>query len=223
MAQENHQSPITPPMPPTPPEVPSTPKSVNIDPADKQSLLPQRTMMLIGILAFVTVTLILVAVKLQHSHSMILLPTPTPKISMAHTTLTLMQETATPSSIDVIINTTSNKASAVQIELAYDPMVITNVSVKQGVFFPQATPLLNIVDTKNGRVSYAVAIPINGDGIGGTGTVATINYQKISGVTKDIIFTFLPKTKVTQLGILDSILEKTTNLTIPVKTKISPL
>lgn len=204
-------------LPPTPPEVPPTPQPVQPDHTTQQ-MLPQRTIMLIGILALVVVTLVLVALRIQQHTAKPVVPTPTPKISMAHTLLGLSQETATPSSVDITINTTSNKASAVQVEIAYDTTAITNVKVTQGTFFPQAAPLLNLVDTKNGRISYALAIPTNTDGVAGTGVVATISYQKIPGVTKDIVFTFLPKTKVTQLGILDSVLDKTTNVTIPAAT-----
>lgn len=211
--QQPPQQPIAP--PPTPPEVPPTPQPMQEPPAMQQSLLPKRTLILIGALAVLVVTLILIALKTQQRPQTVQAPTPTPKISMAHTILSLVAETATPSSEDITIDTTTNTVSAVQVEIAYDPTVIRNVKVTQGTFFPQATPLINLIDTKNGRISYALAIPATTEGIQGKGVVATISYQKIPGVTKDITLTFLPKTKVTQIGILDSVLEKANDGTIP--------
>ncbi len=178
------------------------------------SFVPTRTIYLIVVLVIITTGLIIFALRLHTSSVAPVAPTPTPKFLMAHTQLSLSPDTATPSSVDVKINTTSNTVSGVQIELAYDPTVIQNVQVKQGTFFPQAMPLINNIDKTNGRISYALVIPINTNGVKGTGTVAIITYTKVLGVNKNIVLTFLPKTKVTQLGILDSVLDTTTNLTI---------
>lgn len=117
-------------------------------------------------------------------------------------------------SFDVIVNTGSNKITAVQLEVGFDPEKITNVSLVPDVFFEQPVVLINDTDNKNGKISYALAIPPTGRAKSGIGVVAKINFlTKLSKGTKTD-FVLLPKTLVTAEGQEASVLKKAFGATV---------
>jgi len=183
-----------------------------------------RTIILIVALAILTAVLLFVALKpLQKPASKTsLAPTPTP--SQAHSVLSMqLDSTANASqaalptkSVDVQIDTSANKVEGVQFDISYDPTVLTNVTVTPGTFFPKALVLLNQVDSKNGKIHYALGIQPTDKPQTGVGTVAVISFVMVptqTGVTTKL--SFLPKTQVVQQGTLGSVLEKSTDITIP--------
>lgn len=117
--------------------------------------------------------------------------------------------------VNVNITTGSNEVSAVQLEVKYDPKVLTNVSIVPGTFFdtPQVLPL-GVVDAKNGRVSTAI-VPASAQGTKvGSGTVAVIKYSVLPGATGTTLLEFMPKTLVTAKGVEPSVLKAKTGTTI---------
>lgn len=112
-----------------------------------------------------------------------------------------------PGSLDVVIDTGSKKATAVQLELSYDPKVLTNIELSPGTFFDNPIELIKTIDADNGRISYAVAISPNGTEKQGKGTVATIKFVANTQVAKATQISFLPKTLVTAQGVSTSILK----------------
>lgn len=155
-------------------------------------------------------------------------PTPTPVSVNAHTTLTITPSNASSSSqlaqqtLAVHIDTGDNVVNSVQLELAYDPQALANVSITPGDFFQQPSPLINTIDTVGGRISYALTEQIDLPGKKGTGTVALLSYTVSPTFSGTTTISFLPKTAVTADRILESVLKKTTDYTITITPSTTP-
>lgn len=128
--------------------------------------------------------------------------------------------------VEVIVDSSFNNLTAVQLEMSYDPEIITNVQVQPGPFFPKPLTLLNSVDTVNGRITYALGItpaqtPVQGDGV-----VAEITFNIIPGnANKETTIELLPKSLVTQQGAGQSVLMSMDGATIiipPAQTNTVP-
>lgn len=206
----------TPPPPPAP--TPPTPPSL-----PDEHTVSLRTTLLIVFLAILAAVLLFVALK--PAKKVVTNQTgPTPTVSPAHSTLSLSLATpsasagANATAANVNIDTQSNEVSSVQFEISYDPTVLTNVKVTPGDFFTNPLTLLNQVDTKNGKINFAVGIQPTAKGIKGNGTVAVISYTilptQTSSTTK---LAFLPKTQVIQQGVLGSVLQNSSDLSIPIQ------
>lgn len=207
----------------TTPPAPTPPQAAE----KEEKRVSLKTVLLIVVLAILAAVLLFVALKpAKKATTQNATPTPTTKPSQAHSTLTLVMAdtTATPSgtgvvtkTVNVVLTTQSNKVEGVQFEIAYDPTVLTNVTVKAGDFFANPLVLLNQVDTKNGKINYALGIKPTANPITGSGTVATISYTLLpTGSASQTTLKFLPKTQVVQQGTLGSVLEKSFDLNIPV-------
>lgn len=169
----------------------------------------KRTLILILVLIIAVVGLLALSLNTKTTTS------PTIPISMAHSTLLVTQPVASTSgtlSSAILIRTNTNTASAVQIELAYDPQSISIVDIKPGTFFKNPVELLKKIDSDNGRISYALGAPLGDKGVDGSGVVATLTFTKIktSGI---ISINFLPKTEVAEVGVSSSVLSKATGVT----------
>ena len=142
-------------------------------------------------------------------------PAPTP---VAQTTLQLSPNPlviASPSaSLILAIDTGENSATAVQVELSYNPEQITAIDIIPGTFFDNPITLLKNIDSKNGKLSYAIVISPSAKAKKGTGTVATINVMTniASGAKTNI--TFSPKSLVTAEHVPTSVLKSATGSTI---------
>ncbi len=148
-----------------------------------------------------------------------------PKEAIEQTVLSFGEPVASSSSstnvsysIPVNITTGKNKITAVQLELQFDPKVLTNVVVTPGVFFKTPEILLNQIDAKTGRITYAFGIGLTGQGVVGQGSVATLNFS-IKVTEKQTAILFLPKTLVTAEGVSQSVLKQTNNIQIIVGEK----
>ncbi len=113
----------------------------------------------------------------------------------------------------IYMDTKENKVSAVQLELAYDPKVLSFVSIEPEDFFANRQEIIKRIDAQRGRITYAVGItpqqrstPIQGED-----TIVEIVFTPVSSTVKETNITFLPHTMVTALGIQNSVLRKTTN------------
>ncbi len=206
---------------------PPTDNKPSDDSATVEHRVPLRTVLLILVLAILAAVLIFVALNPVKKTVTKLAPTPTTKPSIAHTILAMTMDTDASSSsttnslsksVSVTVTTGTNKIEGVQFEISYDPTILTNVTVTPGTFFTNPIILLNSVDTKNGKINYALGIqPTATDALSGGGTVAKISYTMLPTSTASLThLTFLPKTQAIQKGTLGSVLEKAIDLTIPV-------
>lgn len=178
--------------------------------------MSKRTLALIIGLALITGVLLVAALSPQQQKPTKVASGPTPTVNPAHTKLSISVASAGAllknPPLDVLIDSNGDNSTGVQLELAFDPTVMTNVRLTPGTFYTDPFALINNIDQKNGRVSYAVAIKPNGNPVNGRGIVATIYYDLKPGATKDqVAITFLPKSKATAEGVAPSVLLQTTD------------
>lgn len=111
---------------------------------------------------------------------------------------------------DVVINTNGNLVTSVQLELSYNPEILTEVSIEAGDFFDSPTEFIKKIVQGEGRITYVLGLQQGSSGITGKKTVATIYYSpvdpKIESVTA---ITFLPKTQVNASNFAGSALSGT--------------
>lgn len=186
--------------------------------------MSRKTLALLVSLLVVTVVLLGLALSSGKKTAPVTPPTDTTTgpqpTDAAQTTLTMTPATVTvgpngTGTIDVTIATEVNDVSAVQLELEYEPTVITNVVVKPGTFFDNPLNLLNTNDQKTGRISYALGVTDKQAAHKGTGTVATITFRKVPTTTAQTTeLKFLPKTIVTAISVSPSVLKTMTGATI---------
>lgn len=148
-------------------------------------------------------------------------PTPTPfaqtVIKLTPNPVTLQGTTA--GSVEAHMETAGNEVIAVQLEIQYDPSILENVSIQPGSFFSSPVPLLNTIDKKDGRISYAVSIPPSQAPIRGTGTIATISFTKNPTATEaQTELKLLPRTIVVAKGIGPSVLSQALGTTVTLST-----
>ncbi len=145
----------------------------------------------------------------------------TPALNVSFTTLSLLPNPLTISSssasVDVSIDTKTNKVTAVQLEISYDPKQLTNVNIaapKSGGFFDNPIVLLKKIDEKKGLISFALAISPSQAAKQGTGNVATITFTSLITPVGQTEIKVLPETLVTAEGVSSSVLKSSTGTTI---------
>lgn len=197
--------------------------------------MSKRTLFLIFALFIITSVLLVINLynpSLLNTKAPI--PTPIPTKEPVEQTALLLGEPnliTTPSSISglkyslpISISTGKNQATAVQLELQYDPQILTSVTVLPGPFFKDPNVLLNQIDTKTGRISYAFGIGLMEKGVMGTGIVATLTFEAKLGIAQQTAILFLPKTLVTADEITQSVLKTTKNalFTVGIVPSVTP-
>lgn len=191
--------------------------------------MPKKTTILIIILAVITGILIFLALRNDKTQEIVVKPnlptvkpttTPAPYATLSFSVANLDLSTVAINSqtVDILIDTNNRPVSGVQVELSYNPKVISNVTI-----IPATPPFfgldqfvaINSVDATQGRVSYAVGIPLQGTEKIGKGVIATLSFSvnKFAGVSNASV-TFLPKSTVTSLQTSGSILSQTTPLSV---------
>ena len=99
--------------------------------------------------------------------------------------------------VDIKIDTQDKYPSLVQLELAYDPTIITGVALTPGTLFQNPVVLLNNNDKKTGRISYAIGLPENQNPQLLSGTVAKLSFTLTGSPTlSQTSIYFLPKTSI---------------------------
>lgn len=189
--------------------------------------MPRKTLALISGLVLVTVVLFVIALKTNTQSMQKQQPAPAPAgqqpTSVAHSVLSLSPNPITVApgqqgSVDVTINTSDNAVTAVQLELAYDPNIISNVKVTTGPLFPDAQVLINKNDTNAGRLTYAYGITPRSQTVKGTGVVAKITFTAKNVAGKQSQLALLPSTLVTARGVASSVLKEATGTMVTVGT-----
>lgn len=179
--------------------------------------MSKRTLFLIFALFIITSVLLIITLYNPSSSPKPTAPTiMAPKEAIEQTVLSFGLPVATSSStqtlnysVPINITTGSNKVTAVQLEMQYDPQVLTNVSITPGAFFKNQEILLNQTDAKTGRITYAFGVGLQDEGIMGQGVVAILTFNAKADVEEETAILFLPKTSVTAEGITESVLKET--------------
>jgi len=188
--------------------------------------MPKKTLALISGLVVVTIVLFIIALRAGQQSSAPSVP-PTQKMQPtamvpAHTVLQLSPNplTVAPGQlghVDITMDTSDNNVTAVQLELGYDPHVITNVKVTPGALFANPVVLIDKNNPTTGRYTYAFGITPNSQAVKGTGVVATVTFTPLAGaVGKDMQLGLLPSSLVTARGVAESVLKSATGTVITV-------
>ncbi|MDO8728936.1 MAG: cohesin domain-containing protein, partial [bacterium] len=114
-------------------------------------------------------------------------------------------------SLPIKISTVNNKVTVVQLELSYDPKILTDVKVNTGTFFANPFIPINQVNEKDGRISYAISINPQDTGRQGNGLLATLTFQTQTSASQSTRIVLLPKSLVVAEGTDRSVLKATTS------------
>lgn len=182
---------------------------------------------------FVTASLILVLIlaiiiainilKLDTNRTVPPAITPTPVHSIANQAKSVLSLLPNPISLDqsgigtinAVLETNSNKDTAIQLELKYDPNAITEIAITPGDLFNNPVELIKNIDSKNGRITYALGISPTQLPVEGKGTAAIITFRKKPGtILASTKFIILPESLVTATGIEKSVLKESINTKI---------
>ena len=169
-----------------------------------------KTPLLIALLAILTVFLVLIAIAPKKVN--VTPPPATEEEAIVPAETILSMESASSSgsaqSVNVMVDSGANTVTGVQLELSFDPKLITNVTLTPGEFITNPVELLKNIDYANGRVSYVLGIPIGSEGVQGTGTVAKLSYREVGAQGETVSIKFLPKTLVASEGFSASALKE---------------
>lgn len=193
---------------PTP--TPSTAPAALTQPSSSRKKPINKTLVLVIGLIILTVILLVISLTIKRSSL--------PSFSndeaknmqdIAHTTVTISEDVEVASAAgtyqtNINIEPNGNKVTGIQLDLSYDPKVITVTDIKPGPFFPNPTVLDKIIDTATGKVTLTVGTSFGTDAITTNGSVAILTFKKIGegNVTVDV----LPSTLVTDSRYSQSVL-----------------
>lgn len=176
-----------------------------------------KTWLLVAGLVILTVVLLVVSLTSKNFSPLRSTPKEV-KVDFAHTSLAVSEDVRqSPDGgyeTDVTINTYEDEISGAQIELSFDPKVLTNVDIEQGTFINSPAVLIKTVDTKTGVIRYAIAIKPGDKMVKGEGVIATISFNK-TGTTPTNL-NFLPQSQVSTTAHSQSLLRETTSAVISV-------
>jgi len=150
--------------------------------------------------------------------------TPTPAIK-AETRLFMTPDrvnlVGNRASVTINMNSQENEVTGVQMEISYDPKVLSFVSITPVSEFAGWIPIIdsrNIVDRKNGRISYSLGKPPRQPitGFSGESEVVTLVFTKVGSATASASteIEFLPKSQVLEIGNSQSVLKEAVGTTV---------
>lgn len=141
-------------------------------------------------------------------------------VPSGHTTLSLspavISDTQSPATVDVLIDSKGDLITAVQLDIAYDPAVITDLSIQSGDFFEESQILPLSPQKENSGKATFIITPANIQEIkSGKGTLAKlVFYPKKTGDKHSTTISILETSLVTARGISASVLRKVGSATI---------
>lgn len=96
----------------------------------------------------------------------------------------------------VLIEAQGDRTKTVQLEMAFDPSMITNLTLEPGPFFSDPKILLNNIDYNTGRISYALEANSPQKKFEKKAPVVKITFTAIPSAQNGSALYFLPKTTV---------------------------
>lgn len=189
--------------------------------------MSKRTLFLIFSLFIITSVLLIMMLYKPNTEPPPVQIIPAPKEETAQTILSFGEPIIAVSSppanlnysVPVNIATGKNKVTAVQLELQFDPKVLTNAAVSPGSFFKNQIELLNQIDAETGRISYAFGIGLSDQAVMGNGVAAVLTFQTKAAPAEQTAILFLPKTLVTAENETESVLKQSNNIQLTVGKK----
>ncbi len=114
--------------------------------------------------------------------------------------------------MDIIIDSGDNKITGVQIELDFDPEILTEFDLTAGDFLSEPQLILKEIDNENGRASFVLGIKPEQKSVSGKGIIATVSFSKNGN--DPAFINFLPQTLVSAQGFDQSVLKETISAVI---------
>lgn len=152
---------------------------------------------------------------------------PSPSSPSADTTLSfspnsLFLTQGTTGSLDILIDTGNNKVTNVQLEIGYDPLLLSIISIQPGDFFPSPNVLFENNIIRTGRLSYALGVATDEEAVMGKGKVATLTFQKNPNAfaQSQTTIAFFPKTLISAVDIQGTVLKAAENAIIVIPASI---
>lgn len=140
-------------------------------------------------------------------------PTSNPSATLSFSPDPLVLDTSS-GSLDVMLNGEDYKITAAQLELLYDPKLITNVAITPGPFIQNPIVLIKKIDQAKGRITMALGIQPTDTGKVGKGIIARLTFNTSLQSGEKTAIQFLQTSLVTAEGASNSILKSTTGVTI---------
>jgi len=197
--------------------------------------MSKKTLGLIVLLLILTIVLVVVALNTKRTSTpptQTTKPSATPSpLAPGHASLTLSPNPVYPATgstsattVDVLIDTGGDNVRSVQLEIAYDPKAITNVSLKPGTFFSNPSVLpVGGVNQNTGRITYAIVPNSFSEAKNGTGVVATLTFTPILSTANPVTdITLLDKSLVSGQARGQNVLIKTSGTRVMLKTTTKP-
>ena len=195
--------------------------------------MPKKTTILIIVLLLFTAGLIYIAVKTEQQNPeqieeetiseeelTDLVPTinPQTQISFSPAVIDTSTSSQNPQTVSITANTNGQTISGIQLELSYDPAVLTNVEIEpaeNNLFGPNPSVLINSVDPALGRISFAITLPsLDSEEVSGNSNIATITFTPLQNRVQNTQIVVLPKTTVRSLKSTNSLLQNSMPLNI---------
>lgn len=143
-----------------------------------------------------------------------------PKTASLYFSTPLLNVTANPAQVDIMVETGGQEISGTQLELQYNPAIIKNVTVSSPTDSFFGTPndykiLYTNIDQQNGTISFTVAANNRELARTGNGKVATLSFTVDQNTTvPTTTLTFAPTTLVTIFGANQTVLKEAAGLTV---------
>ncbi len=185
--------------------------------------MSKRTIALIGILIIIAATLVAIAVSPKKQGIPTITTTPIfTRPSPASTAQTVLSMSpgnvnvgaGATGNVTINADTGDNAITAAQLEISFDPKALSNIIVTAGSYFQNSFELLNKIDYKTGKISYALGLPPTASAKKGTGAIATITFTSLLPLGQSTQLIFTEKSLVTAEGVSKSVLKSSTGATI---------
>lgn len=192
--------------------------------------MPARTTFFIIILTLIATGLVIYSLLAESRKTptvIVTTPSPTPLEQNVTKDATLsfnpplltMKAASSSATTEIVLDGTTHPVTGVQIELSYDPKIITNLQIASSSSSLWSTPDVNVlvkdVDPTLGRATYIAGINPSANPISGVGSVISlsfrVNYALLQNGTEIKI---LDRSVVTQQDSKESILGEVGNLII---------
>lgn len=195
------------------------------------ALPPKKTIILIVALVLITVALVYLSIAFSPKDKTATTPTTTNELSYAQTHFELSSVPALDPissksavsvyTLDLSMRTGENNITAVQFEIQYDPLAITDIDIYPTENFKDWAQLTKKIDAENGTISYALGMSPGRKSVKGSNVVAKMVFSKVNGYDGNTKITFLPKTMATAEGQDNSVLKSATGAIFAIENESS--
>ncbi len=108
--------------------------------------------------------------------------------------------------VDIFISNENVSPDTIQLEIGYDPYTVIPIAVTPGGYFMEQTVLLNTINPRNSRITFAITCTNKPSPCGSdpTKSIARISFSiSPSALKRETAITILPKTLVTSTNTPD--------------------